>query len=86
MPAKHPTTNDNIRDLIDTKFESLRLELKDDIKGVSNDVVALRRDVVNNELKQAVSSTKIGMLITGITIIVSAAITLLINKIGGHIA
>lgn len=80
MTPRQPTTNDNIRDLID----NLRLELKGDIKDVSSKVDALDRTVSENALKQAVSSTKIGMLITGITLIVSAVTTVVMEKITGR--
>jgi hypothetical protein len=79
--AKRPTTNDNIRDLID----NLRLELKGDIKDVANQVSTLDRTVSENALKQAVSSTQIGMLITGITLVVSAITTVIMEKITGRI-
>lgn len=73
------TSNDNIRDLID----NLRLELKGDIRDVSNKVDTLDRTVSENALKQAVSSTKIGMLITAITLVVSAVTTVIMEKITG---
>ncbi len=81
MTAKRPTTNDNIRDLL----EDLRLEVKADIRGVSDDVKDLRKTVTDNEIKQAVSSTKIGMLITGITLVVSAITTVIMEKLTGRI-
>ncbi len=81
MTAKRTTSNGDIRDLIDT----LRREIKSDIKDVSDDVAALRREVANNELKQAVSSTKIGMIVAGIAVVASSIWTILLNKMAGKI-
>lgn len=75
--ARQPTTNDNIRDLLN----NLRLELKGDIQGVSDKVESLNKTVNDNELKQAVSSTKLGMLITGITIVASAITTIIMGRL-----
>lgn len=77
MAARRAPTNGNIRDLL----EDLRLEMKSDIKDVATQVAALDKTVQENALKQAVSSTKVGMLITAITLVVSAATTFLINRI-----
>lgn len=81
MTAKS-TSNGDIRDLID----NLRLELKGDIRDVSNKVDTLDRTVQDNALKQAVSSTKIGMLITGITLVVSAVTTVIMEKLTGRVS
>lgn len=78
MSAKVPSNGD-IRDLIN----DLRLELKGDIKDVASQVMALEKTVTDNEIKQAVSSTKIGMLITGITVVVSGFTTIIIERITG---
>lgn len=81
MAPRRPTTNDNIRDLLD----ALRLELKADIQKVSDKVESVDKTVSNNALKQAVSSTKIGFLIAGITIIVSSITTIIIERIAAKI-
>lgn len=81
MVVRRPTTNDNIRDLLD----ALRLELKADIQKVSDKVESVDKTVSNNALKQAVSSTKIGFLIAGITIIVSSITTIIIERIAAKI-
>lgn len=78
MAAK---TNGDIYKLL----SDLRLELKGDIGKVADQVSALDKTVSDNEVKQAVSSTKIGMLITGITLTVSAATTVFVEKITGGI-
>lgn len=63
----------------------LRLELKSDIKDVAKQVEGLTTTVANNELKQAISTTKLGALITGITILSSGIVTVIVNAIiGGH--
>lgn len=74
MPNTKSTTNNNLRDLIDNRIESLRLEMKSDIKELSGKVDALAT-------KQAVSSTKIGMLIAAITIVVSAVTSTIVNTV-----
>lgn len=78
--TKRAVTNDDIRDLMD----KLRLELKGDIKDVASQVSDLNKVVTENEIKQAVSSTKIGLLITGITILVSGVVTLVVDKVIGR--
>lgn len=80
MASKTSRSNNNIYALVN----DLRLELKGDIKGVGDQVAELATTVNENEVKQAVSSTKIGMLITGITLVVSAITTVLINSILGR--
>lgn len=77
MTAKRPATNNNIRDLIN----DVRLELKSDIGKISDKVDGLNKTVTDNEIKQAVSSTKIGMLIAGITILTSAITTIAISRL-----
>lgn len=81
MTAKRPTSNGDIRDLIN----DLRLELKGDIRDVANQVTALDKIVSDNEVKQAISSTKIGMLITGITVVVSGITSIVIERLTGRI-
>ncbi len=70
------TTNNNLRDLIDNKIDSLRLEVKGDIKGVSDKLDDL-------SIKQSVSSTKIGMLIVGISLVTSGIVTALLDMLRG---
>lgn len=65
-------------------MDKLRLELKGDIKDVASQVSDLNKVVTENEIKQAVSSTKIGLLITGITILVSGVVTLVVDKVIGR--
>lgn len=79
--TRRPTTNDNIRDLIN----DLRLELKSDIKDVASQVTTLSAKVNDNEVKQAVSSTKLGALIAGITITVSGITTVIVDRLTGRI-
>lgn len=81
MTAKRHPNNGDIRDLIN----DLRLELKSDIKDVASQVTALDKIVTDNEVKQAISSTKIGMLITGITIVVSGITSIIIERISGRV-
>jgi hypothetical protein len=83
--ARRLATNDDIRDLIETRFESLRLEVKGDIKNVADQVTTLDKTVQANALKQTVSSTRLGMLITTITVAGSAITTVIFNKITGRI-
>ena len=75
------TSNEDIYD----RLNDLRKEIKADIQNVSDEVTTLRTAVNDNALKQAVSSTKIGLIITGITILVSGIVTILINKITNRI-
>lgn len=65
-------------------MNDLRLELKSDIRTVSDQVSDLSKTVSDNEIKQTVSSTKIGMLITSITIVASAITTIIVDKITGR--
>lgn len=81
MATRRPATNDNIRDLMN----DMRLELKGDIGKVADQVTKLSQTVNDNEIKQAVSSTKIGMLITGVTIAMSTLTTVVVDKITGKI-
>lgn len=74
--SRSPTTNDNLRDLIDQKIDSLRLEVKADIKGVSDKL----DDVA---IKQSVSSTKVGMLIVGISLVTSGIVTAILDMLRG---
>lgn len=80
MP-KQNATNVDIYNLVD----NLRRDIKSDIKDVADQVSALSNKVNDNEVKQAVSSTKIGMIITGITIGMSTLTTILVDKITGRI-
>lgn len=73
------TTNGDIYKLM----TDLRLELKGDIGAVAKQVSELSETVGNNELKQTVSSTKLGMLITGITVVASAIVTIIVSVIIG---
>lgn len=81
MSGKRDATNGEIYNLL----SSLRLELKSDIKDVADQVTDLNKRVNNNEVKQAVSSTKLGVLITGITIGMSGVTTLIVDKLTGRI-
>ncbi len=81
MTPRTPTTIDNIRDLLD----KLRLEVKSDIRDVSTKVDGLANKVDNIDRAQAVSSTKVGILITGITVVVSAIVTIIVNRVGNKI-
>lgn len=81
--GKSVMNNNGLRDLIDSRFDALRLETKGDLKDIYDKIDELDRTVQKNALKQAVSSTKIGMLITGITLSVSAITTVVINLIRG---
>lgn len=76
MTSNRPTNGD-----IYKLTNDLRKEIKGDIKDVAEQLIALSKIVTDNEIKQAVSSTKIGMLITGITIVVSAVTTILVDRI-----
>lgn len=77
-------TNADIYDLVDKRINSLRLEIKDDIKDVSKQITDLTTVVNNNSIKQAISSTKLGMLITSIALVVSAMTTIAVDKIVGR--
>jgi hypothetical protein len=79
MPKRSASNGDIYKLLSD-----LRLELKSDIKDVATQVTDLSKTVNDNEVKQAVSSTKIGMLITGITISASAITTIIMDKVTGR--
>lgn len=68
-------------DQIYQRIEANRLEAKGDIRDVADKLDDLQAIVNRNEVKQAVSSTKLGTLITGITILASAITTLVINLI-----
>jgi hypothetical protein len=85
MASKPRATNDYIRDLIEDRFDKLRQETKSDLKDIYTKIDDLDKTVSDNALKQAVSSTKIGMLITGITLVVSATVTAFMNKVSGRI-
>lgn len=74
------TTNGDIYNLMN----DLRKELKSDIRDVSSQVEDLRKTVSENEVKQTVSATKLGMLITTITIIASAITTIVVDRITGR--
>lgn len=73
----NPTTNKDIYDLIDTRLTALRLEFKGDLKDIQADVSALKT-------KQEVSATKLGTLMTAISIVTSAFMAALFNK-GGRL-
>lgn len=73
-------TNDNIYKLIN----DLRLELKGDIEAVSTKVDNLNIVVSNNATKQAISTTKLGALITGITVVASGIVSVIVNAILGR--
>lgn len=72
MTARKPTTNNNIRDLID----DLRLEIKSDIKDLSI-------KVDNIDKAQAVSSTKVGMIVAAISLVVSALVSAMVARVKG---
>lgn len=83
MAAKRNATNGDIYSLVDTRVTNLRLENKGDIKDLSDKIDAFYKDlstkIDNLNTKQAVSSTKLGMLITGIAVISSGATTVIIS-------
>lgn len=81
MTNKQNATNADIYSLVD----NLRRDIKSDIKDVADQVSALSNKVNDNEIKQAVSSTKIGMIITGITIGMSTITTIIIDRLTGRI-
>lgn len=70
--SNKPTTNDNIRDLIDARFDKL-----------SDKIDVLSDRVSKNEVKEAVSSTKIGMLIVGISLVTSGIVTAILDMLRG---
>lgn len=78
-----PKSNGDIYDLIDTRVERMRKELKSDIKEVASDVTALRADVNRLTIAQAISRTQLGALIASISVVVSAVVTVAISKIAG---
>lgn len=92
--TKGYTTNGDIYELVDNRVDRLRLEVKGDIKNSFDDLtkqIADLKKVVNslsqivNDQKtaQAVNSTKIGLITGGISLIVSAFATMLINRLKG---
>lgn len=79
--APKTTSNTDIRDLID----KLRLEVKSDIGAVARDVKELGTKVDNIDKAQAVSSTKISMIVAGISIIVSAFVSTVVAGAKGKV-
>lgn len=83
MP-KRPTTNDNIRDLIDdvrNQINDQRLETKADIRDLARKVDALANKVDKIDKAQAVDATKIGAIVGGISLVVSAIVSVLIESV-----
>ncbi len=71
MAAK---TNGDIYKLIN----DLRLEVKGDLKELTEKVEKI-------DTAQAVSSTKIGMIVAGIALVVSAIVSALISQLRGRV-
>lgn len=67
--SKSTSNND-----ISKAITDLRLEIKDDIKDLSTQVENIR-------ISQAVSSTKIGAIVAGISILVSAMVSAIAAQI-----
>lgn len=55
-------------------IDRLRLELKADLKDINKQLTEL-------QIKQAVDTTKLGVLIGGITLVVASSVTVLMNVI-----
>jgi hypothetical protein len=76
-------TNNDIYDLVDSRLTSLRLETKSDLKEIRDELNALSRTVSDQGKAQAVDSTKIGFIITGVSLVVSSITTVVMEKITG---
>lgn len=78
-------TNDKIYELVDMtrrelKSDIIRVETKFDSLEAGR-LTRLEERVSKGEVIQAVSGTKLALLITGITSLVSAIVTVLVNRI-----
>lgn len=81
MTAKRPPTNGDIFSLVNDQ----RLENKEDLKELSNKIDALAAKVDTIDKAQAVSSTKLGMLVAAISLVVSAIVSGILAQVKGRI-
>lgn len=79
------TTNADIYELVDNRVDRLRLEVKGDIKSsfddLSKQINDLSKTVSAQGTAQKIDSTKIGLLVTGLTIVVNGVIAFLVNAL-----
>jgi hypothetical protein len=80
MAQKRQATNAEIYELVDIRLDRLRREFNTSLKDVNSKIDDVQKDITKLSIAQAISRTQLGAMIAGITIVVSSAVTFILNK------